>query len=129
MSYRPSEREVAAILTLDGPKRYEHFLKRVADWEEICGLKTSEVWTIVEDEAGRRCIPFWPHHRYAEAYAAGDGSTPKTILLADFLAKWLPEMERDGLRVAIFPAPAETGVVVEPSRLKEDLEAECEQYE
>ncbi|MGV3719696.1 MAG: DUF2750 domain-containing protein [Actinomycetota bacterium] len=45
-----------------------------------------------------------------------------------WMERWLPGMERDGRWVAVFPTPANQGVVVEPSRLAEDLKARLAQY-
>ena len=126
-----NDQELHAVGNLPAGGRYDHFIKRVADWEEVWGLKSAEGWAQVEDDDGRKCIAFWPHPRYAEQLATGDWNdcTPEAISLAEFLSQWLPGMERDGMQVAVFPTRAMKGAVVAPARLRDDLEAECERYE
>ena len=86
---------------------------------------------MVGDSDGQQCMPFWPHDAYAEALAADKwrDNGPRVIDLSEFLTKWLPGMAEDGLHVAVFPTPDQKGVVVDPLRLKRDLERECEQYD
>ena len=131
MAYKINERQMAAVFALPGPDRYEHFVKRVADWEEVWGLASEGGWTMVGDSDGHPCIPFWPHAAYAEALAADEwrDSKPKAIGLSEFLTKWLPGMAKDGLHVAVFPTPHQKGAVVDPLRLKRDLESEYGQYD
>src|SRR5688500_17655473 len=111
MTYRLAEREFSAISSLPAEQRYEHFVKRVADWQAVWGLKGARGWVSAGDTTGRECMPFWPHRRYAEALATGEwaDSEPTEIALADFTEKWLPGMERDGLLVAVFPTPTMKG--------------------
>jgi hypothetical protein len=75
-------------------------------------------------------MPFWPHAAYADALAADEwrDSDPKAIELSEFLTKWLPGMANDRLHAAVFPTRDQKGVVVDPLRLKRDLESERERY-
>jgi len=57
------------------------------------------------------------------------GRTPRAIDLDEWLDKWMPGMERDGFRVAVFPTPRHGGVSVTPGRLREDLRDELELME
>ena len=131
MPYAINQQELDAVFALPAPDRYAHFVKRVDDWEEAWGLASQGGWVMVGDPDGCECIPLWPHPAYAEALATGDwgGGKPTPIALADLLAKWLPGMAKDGFRVAVFPSRDRKGAVVDPLRLKLDLEIECEQYE
>lgn len=131
MSYQISDEEIAAVSALAGPERYSHFIRRVADWEEVWGLKDEGGWVLMHDNDGRRIMPFWPHVRYAEVMATGvwESCKPAGIALADFLEAWLPGMSGDGLYAAVLPTPALRGVVVEPLRLRNDLDEELSQYE
>lgn len=131
MAYKINRSEMDAVFALPGPDRYDHFVKRVADWEEVWGLASEGGWVMAGDSDGRQCMPFWPHAAYAEAMAAEEwrDSRPKAIGLSEFLTKWLPGMAKDGLDVAVFPTPDQKGVVVDPLRLKRDLEREYAQYD
>lgn len=77
----------------------------------------------------------WPAAAYAARQAVGgwEGTTPRPIALDEWLRVWTPGMERDGKRVAVFPARGggeggEDMVVVDAARLRADLETELELY-
>ena len=131
MAYRIHENEISAILALPGHSRYEHFVKRVADWEELWGLKDNDGWVTSVNNAGEKSIPFWPHPEYAHMCAEGswERNLSTRIDLQAFMEKWLPGMERDGILVAVFPTPEGKSVYVQPSMLLESLEEELIQYE
>lgn len=125
-----SEKELEAVLQLDGAGRYAYFVKRVADWETAWGLWQNG-WTLVADDVGAAAFPLWPAREYAEACASGEwvNCEPAEITLEDLLETLLPQLEKDGVSVAIFPTPLNTGTVVVPASLADDLREEGEQYE
>ena len=131
MTYRINEQEIKGVLALSGQGRYEHFIKRIADWEELWGLKDNNGWVTSEDDDGNKSIPFWPHPEYAKLCAEGQwkGNEETSIDLKSFIEKWLPGMEQDNLLVAVFPTPSGKSVYVQPSCLRENIEEELEQYE
>ncbi len=131
MVYRINEKEIAAILALPGQSGYEHFVKRIADWEELWGLKDNEGWVTSANDEGEKSIPFWPHPEYAHMCAEGswEGNLATRIDLKSFMEEWLPGMERDGMFVAVFTTPEGKSVYVQPNVLLESLEEELTQYE
>jgi hypothetical protein len=128
-----SDGEFRGVTALSGPDRYSHFVRRVADFEEIWSLRTAAGWVAMGGDSNRKCVPVWPHKRYAEAFIRGDWSdaTAAMIGLDAWMGRWLPGMARDGLQVAVFPVEGEKpqGVVVSPERLRHDLGEELERYE
>ncbi len=74
-------------------------------------------------------MPLWPHPRFAEQHATGELSNtlPARIGLSDFIKKWAGGMEKDGLKIVVFPTQGLKGIVVEPKRLLADLAAELNQ--
>ncbi|MDH5446990.1 MAG: DUF2750 domain-containing protein [Gammaproteobacteria bacterium] len=131
MSYRINDKEIENVLALSGADRYEHFVKRVADWEEVWSLQDKNGWVSSENDEGIKSIPVWPHPEYTKLCAEENwkGNNPSSIELQAFIEKWLPGMEKDGLLVAVFPTPSGKGVQVTPAELKQHLQEECEQYE
>ncbi|HKG93041.1 MAG TPA: DUF2750 domain-containing protein [Gemmatimonadaceae bacterium] len=132
MPYQISELEIDAVSALPALERYAHFLKRVADWEELWSLRAGDAWVLSGDDDGEReLVPVWPHPRYAEACAtdAWAGAEPAAIRLGEWLDVWLPGMRGDRRGAAVFPVPGERGVAVEAERLRADLEAAAEPYE
>ena len=131
MTYRINDKEVDNVLSLDGQERYKHFVKRVADWEEVWGLRNNDGWVTSENNEGEESIPFWPHPEYAHRCATGqwEGNQPTPIDLESFIEEWLPGLEGDAMLVAVFPTPEGKSVHVQPSVLLESLKEELTQYE
>jgi hypothetical protein len=128
---RVSEKEFAAVTALSGADRYGHFLRHVADTQELWSLRSAEGWVLTSADDGTELVPVWPHPRYAQACAEGawQGAEPAAIPLDRWLEGWTPGMTRDGRMVAVFPVPTGQGVVVQPERLRDDLLQERAQYE
>ncbi len=64
-----SDAEFAAVCALPAAERYAHFVKQVADGEEVWSLRNADGWVLSGNEAGDELVPVWPHARYAEACA------------------------------------------------------------
>lgn len=130
MSYKLSEKEQAAVSALRPEQRLEHFVKRVADWEEIWSLKAPSDWVMAGTESGARVFPIWPHPNYAKTCVCNQwsDSSPEAISLEHFMNAWVPGLTKDGVKVAVFPTPNSGGAVTEPTALKELLEKELENY-
>lgn len=131
MPYRMNPAQLKSVAALDGPARYQHFIGKVADWQEVWSLKNSGGFVALGADDGRRCIPFWPHPDYAAALAVDSWKdcTPERIELSRFLNAWLPGMKDDGVFAAIFPTEKGKAVVVDPLDLKNHLAKENAQYE
>ena len=118
MSWTPSENEIKAVLSLEARQRYEHWIKKVADEEEVWSLWQEGGWALAGDDSGRLFVPVWPHSRYAALCAEGvwDAYQPKAVPLDVWLERWTPGMDRDHRLVAVFPTPTDKGI---PRRAKE----------
>jgi len=129
--YKINEQEFHSVLGLPAPERYSHFIKRVADWEEVWSLKSEDGWVVSGDDQGRELVPVWPHPLYAEICAEGKwtGTRPEAIALNEWLERWTPGMISDQRLISVFPTPQGQSIAVEPNRLKEDLEREISQYD
>jgi hypothetical protein len=127
---RIHEKELASIMAMSAPDRYSVFVRRVADWQEVWSLPSSNGWRLMADENGTEIVPVWPHKQFAAACANTSlEEVAAAINLDDWLEKWLPGIMNDGRLVAVFPVPTGEGVVVTADRLRADLLSECEQYE
>jgi hypothetical protein len=126
-----NDEEFRSVLALSADRRYEYFVKRGASHGAVWGLRGRDGWVIAEDDEGNRHFPVWPHPRFAEACAQGPwaGERPAAIDVDEWVEAWLPNLERDELRVAVFQTPEDKGVGVGPERLKSDLEEELSQFE
>ena len=130
MTWELRREEFDAVVRLPAPEAYAHFVKRVAQHEEVWALRDEGGWVMVGDDDGHVLLPVWPHARYAAACAAHAREEAEPIDIDDFVEEWLPGLEADGYGVAVFPRPPDGEAVhVDCARLKDDLEAELERYE
>jgi hypothetical protein len=128
-----NDHQFRAVSALPAADRYGHFIRQVADWQEVWSLRDDGGWRLVGDDDAQKCVPVWPHERYAAAYATGefDGCRPEPIEVQRWLKEWLPNFRNDGRKIAVFHVGdgAERGVVVDPQVIEADLRAELSQYE
>jgi hypothetical protein len=131
MSYALNQQQFESVSRLDGAKRYSHFLSRTADWENVWSLKAGSGWVSLCDDAGQRAFPVWPHSQYAAACVSAEwaDAQPEAIDVHAFIAEWLPRMQAEEVRVAVFPTPAMKGVLVMPSELAQALSQELARIE
>lgn len=117
------------ILALAPQERYEYFIRKVADFGTVWGLYDGG-WATA-DSKKTVAIPFWPEEDFAKlcANAEWEGFEPKSILLGDFIERWLLGMERDKRICQIFPIPNQQGSLVPPQDLLFAVKKELQQYE
>jgi hypothetical protein len=88
-TYALSDREFESVSRLAAEERFAHFLKRVADWEAVWGLRDATGWAAATDGEGHSSFPLWPHPRYASACADREwaGNAPVAIDVHEFVAE------------------------------------------
>lgn len=131
MSYSVHQQEYENVITLTAVARYQYFLNKVADWEEVWSVGEGDGWRMMADRSGILCIPVWPARAFAEACCQGSWSQdiPKAISLSDWMTKWLPGIKSDGRQVAVFPLPTDQGILMQSDQLYLDLQEILEQFE
>lgn len=131
MPYRMNAQQYDSVLALSGRDRASHFVGKVADWEQLWGVRNEEGWLVPETPEGLAYFPVWPHPEYAQSIADAHfpGHVATEIGLSDFLSEWLPILEKDGVKVAVFPNREWEFWVMEPGDLAESLAEEAAQYE
>jgi hypothetical protein len=131
MAWEVKDQEFRSVLELPGSRRYGYFVKRAASHGELWGLRGDGGWVVAADDDAVPHFPVWPHPRFAEACATGPwaGEKPAAIDIDEWVEAWLANLERDGMRVAVFQTPEDQGVSVGTGRLKRDLENELSHFE
>lgn len=126
-----NEQQYAAVLALDGPKRFQHLVAQVADWGEIWGLRTDAGWMLVQDDDGCIAFPIWPHERYAAGYdaATSSGCRAESIEVHEFIEEWLPRFADQSRQLAVFPTLHDRAVFVEPDLLGVAIREELSRLE
>lgn len=123
-----NEKEFNAVIKLPANIRYEYFVKKVVDWEEVWGL-FDDGWAMTEDDNGKLMMPFWPKKEFAEycAYEEWSNYKPLSITLDEFITDWLPGIKEDGNKPSIF-WNRDDSAVLEIDTLLNDLKTELEKY-
>lgn len=124
-----SPKQMEALLALPGVARFEHFIKVIADWQEVWGLYQGG-WALAAADDGTTIFPLWPAKEYAQVCAANEwtGYEPRSISLDDFTEVLLPKLKLDGVLPGVFFTPASKGVTPSIYELSSALEAELKNY-
>lgn len=122
-------KQMAAVLALPGNRRYEHFVKVVADRQEAWGLY-QEGWALAAANDGTTVFPLWPAKEYAQACAEKEwaGYEPRTISLSDLVDELLPKLKVNNMLPGIFFTPSSKGLTPTVDELRAALDAELENY-
>lgn len=124
-----SQKQLEAVVALPGPERHRHFVKKVADSQEVWGLFQNG-WALAAADDGTTVFPLWPAREYAELCAAREwtGFAPRAIGLDELMSELLPKLKHDGVLPGIFFTPANRGVTPSVDELKAALDAELQNY-
>jgi Protein of unknown function (DUF2750) len=127
MKVNPKQME--AVLALPGVKRFEHFIKVIADWQEVWGLY-QDGWALAATDDGTPVFPFGPAKEYAQVCAVNEwkGYEPRSIGLSDFREVLLPKLKLDGVLPGVSFTPTSKGVTPSVDELKLALETELLNY-
>ena len=88
------------------------------------------IWTLVDDDGAmilttdeEDCIPVWPDDTFAMDWVNDEWSHCRahSISLDEWQQRWLPGLEEDEIQVALFPLPAEEGLIMAPWEMAEKL--------
>ena len=131
MPYQMNPQQFESVLALSCADRSSHFVGKVADWEQLWGVKGPKGWLVPITDDGLEYFPVWPHPEYAQKITDEHfpGHEAVEISLEEFLFEWLPTFEDDDVMVAVFPNKEWALWIMEPSNLAECLRDEVAQYE
>ncbi|MCB1880506.1 MAG: DUF2750 domain-containing protein [Gammaproteobacteria bacterium] len=124
-----NRKQIEAVTALPGQKRYEHFVKVVADWEEVWGLY-QDGWALAATDDGQQVFLLWPAKEYAQLCASNEwtGYEPESFSLDDLMGELLPNLKNDGILPGVFYTPTDNGVTPTVDQLLSDLNEELENY-
>lgn len=96
---------LSALLSLDPEDRYWHSVDRVAQTGVFWGLHGDQGWLTQIAPEGFEYLPLWPDRAVAQVVAdlLFPGSQPTEIGLDEYRETWLDDLERDGVRIGVFP--------------------------
>jgi hypothetical protein len=122
-------REMEAVLALPGEKRYEYFIKRIADTETIWGLYR-DGWALAANDKGAQVFPMWPAREYAALCAVDEweGYEPRDFSIEDLMDELIPRFRTDGTLPGIFYTPKDKGVTPPIEVFERDILEELRKY-
>ncbi|MBY6191406.1 DUF2750 domain-containing protein [Microbulbifer agarilyticus] len=131
-----SNDHLQSVLAQTAEERFEYFLDAVGEEREIWILINSDEHFLKlhgEEDGGFEYLPIWPSSDFAEHYSqncAEDSNdlTPKSIPLPQFLNRWLPGLNKDGIEVGVFPGADNSVWISEPKDLEQDLRDELTRF-
>jgi hypothetical protein len=128
-----TKQEFEAILKLPPDKRYQYFIKRICDWEQIYALYEGNSIILNEDKKGNLFVFLFPFETFASHYAQNTDEFESSICKAIELDKFIEEvieklLSHNVLNALVFPVPNGYGLNVSLSQLKEDINQELENY-
>lgn len=90
-----NQKEFESVINLPANIRYEYFIKKVVDSEEVWGLYENG-WSVTEDDEGNKLLPFWPNKEFAEYCATDDWEfySSKNMDLYEFIDEFLPNLKK-----------------------------------
>lgn len=116
------------IIQLNDIERYNYLVRKVADFETI-HLIYGKSWQMSTSNInGFECVLLFPEREFAEMYIKSDNSkVVKKRKLYKFI-DWLEKDKSNEFNLAVFPNEHNEAKIVSSSKLKNDLQEECEQY-
>jgi hypothetical protein len=72
MSYQVRPQELVAVSSLTPQDRYSYFIGKIADWEQVWGIRDDEGWACPLDSSEAMCFPIWPAKAFAEQCCIDD---------------------------------------------------------
>ena len=119
--------QINTINAMSAEQRYDHFISQAIELKAVWGLDSKEGWVILPDD-GEDHLPIWSHAELASQWAAGEFADcqPQAIPLNEWLEKWLPGMDTDGLLAAVCPNQKGDAIVVSAEELLEDFKTALE---
>ena len=125
-----SEKEVQALSKLEPFKRYQYFIKRVADAETLYTLLDKDGDFALSDVEDKVMFSVWPAAEFAAqcAFDEWDGFTVQEVSLEEFENQLIDQIEENHWLLNVFAINRNTGFVVDINEFARDLSDELKKY-
>lgn len=123
-----NQKEFEAVLKCEAKIRYEYFIKKVTDYEEVWAL-SEDGWMLSGNNHGEKYFPVWPKKEFANFCAINEWANARAekIDLYEFMEELIPSFIQDGILLDVF-SNNENSIGRQPEDLLEDLNEELENY-
>lgn len=126
-----NQQEIKNVSVLEPLKRYQYFLKKVADNEKLYTLKNGNNNWASSTVKNYNLYPVWSANKFASNSQIDVWSEFNVVELDlyDFLDNTLPQIEKEGFLLNVFPVDKTTGFVVKVNEFIRDINEELKNYE
>ncbi|MEH6629052.1 MAG: DUF2750 domain-containing protein [Motiliproteus sp.] len=131
MPYRLEANDLVRLLSLSSPDRYQHFLEKVADWEELWGARDQQGWLVQSTSDGQHYISLWPHPEFAKDAIKRlvPDNFEEEIDFEFLLEQWLPLLKQQDIMISVFPNREWHSVLVDAEKFEQDLRLEMKKFQ
>lgn len=128
-----SKQELEAVTALSPEKRYNYFVKRICDWEQVWTLYEDDCIVLNEAKNGKLYILLFPFKDFAEHYATNTrgmkGVSYKSFEINEFLETIIKKLQANNVSNAlVFPVANGYGLNVSMTDMVKDIQSESENY-
>jgi hypothetical protein len=128
-----SKQELEAVTALSPEKRYNYFVKRICDWEQVWTLYEDDYIVLNEAKNGKLYILLFPFKDFAEHYATNTrgmkGVSYKSFEINEFLETIIKKLQANNVSNAlVFPVANDYGLNVSMTDMVKDIQSELENY-
>ncbi|MBF1488170.1 MAG: DUF2750 domain-containing protein [Prevotella pallens] len=128
-----SKQELEAVIALSPEKRYNYFVKRICDWEQVWTLYEDDYIVLNEAKNGKLYILLFPFKDFAEHYATNTrgmkGVSYKSFEINEFLETIIKKLQANNVSNAlVFPVANGYGLNVSMTDMVKDIQSELENY-
>ena len=128
-----SKQELEAVTALSPEKRYNYFVKRICDWEQVSTLYEDDYIVLNEAKNDKLYILLFPFKDFAEHYATNTremkGVSYKSFELCELLETIVKKLQMNKVNHAlIFPVADGYGLNVSMEDMVKDIQTELENY-
>lgn len=128
-----SKQELETVTALSPEKRYNYFVKRICDWEQVWTLYEDDYIVLNEAKNGKLYILLFPFKDFAEHYATNTrgmkGVSYKSFEINEFLETIIKKLQANNVSNAlVFPVANGYGLNVSMTDMVKDIQSELENY-
>ena len=128
-----SKQELEAVIALSPEKRYNYFVKRICDWEQVWTLYEDNYIVLNEAKNGKLYILLFPFKDFAEHYTTNirgmKGVSYKSFEINEFLETIIKKLQANNVSNAlVFPVANGYGLNVSMTDMVKDIQSELENY-
>ena len=124
-------KEIETVSNLKPFDRYNYFIKKIADFEILYTLKSSEGNFAISEVDNHFMLPLWSHKEFAALNLDKEWLDFEVfeISLEELTDKFFPFILKNGYLINVFPMNNKTGFVVSLKEFERDLSEELENYQ